>query len=527
MANRGWEREPALVAQIAACVSVAAFLYCLRNHEILLYGDAVAHINIARRMFDSRTPGLLQLGTVWLPLPHLLMAPFLVWDWLWQTGIGGSVPSLFAFVAGAAGIFRLVRGQDKTLTTRIAAWIAAGIFIANPNLIYLQATAMTEPLYLAFFIWTAVFFSEFIREERAALLKCGWCLAAASLTRYDGWFLVAVTSFAVLLTFRNRVSVPTLIKFLLLAALGSTLWLGYNAVVYKNPLEFANGPYSAKAIEQRTTPPGSPPHPGSGDLKMAASYFLKAAEINLGESNWHRMWIALAAAGSILLLVFERERWPLLLLWVPLVFYALSVGYAGVPIFLPPWWPHSIYNARYGIELLPAAAVLIAIAAKVALQRFAESRERIAVVFLVAAFVTVSYASVWQAQPISFREGWVNSRTRIALETELAKHLNQLPKSATFLMYLGDHVGALQQAGIPLRRTINEGNHRTWKQPADPEGLWEKALRNPAEYADFVVAMEGDAISQEVNRERLESVVVIHVQGQPQATIYKTQKAHP
>ena len=46
----------------------------------MLYGDAVAHINIARRVFDSRTPGLLQLGTVWLPLPHLLMIPFLISD---------------------------------------------------------------------------------------------------------------------------------------------------------------------------------------------------------------------------------------------------------------------------------------------------------------------------------------------------------------------------------------------------------------------------------------------------------------
>jgi hypothetical protein len=214
----------------------------------------------------------------------------------------------------------------------------------------------------------------------------------------------------------------------------------------------------------------------------------------------------------------------MLLLWVPLVFYALSVGYAGVPIFLPPWWPHSIYNARYGIELLPAIAVFTATAAMVALQRFKESRERVAVVAFVVLFAAVSYASVWKAQPISFREGWVNSRTRIALETALAKNLTRLPANATFLMYLGDHVGALQQAGIPLRRTINEGNHRTWKQP-DPEGLWEKALRNPGAYADFVVAMEGDAISKEVNRRGLEPLVVLHVQGQPQATIYKTHKS--
>ena len=35
------------------------------------------------------------------------------------------------------------------------------IYAANPNLIYLQATAMTESLYLALFIWAVVYFNEF------------------------------------------------------------------------------------------------------------------------------------------------------------------------------------------------------------------------------------------------------------------------------------------------------------------------------------------------------------------------------
>ena len=61
-------------------------------------------------------------------------------------------------------------------------------------------------------------------------------------------------------------------------------------------------------------------------------------------------------------------------------------------------------------------------------------------------------------------------------------------------MYLGEHVGALEQAGIPLRRTINEGNHRVWKRPFDPEGLWERALADPAAYADYVIGFEGDPV---------------------------------
>src|SRR5437879_6762427 len=111
LAIRRWDPETALVAWIASVVSVASFFYYFRRGDVLLYGDAVAHINIARRVFDSRTPGLLQLGTVWLPLPHLLMIPFLISDEMWHSGVGGSIPSLVAYVLGVVGVFRLARGM--------------------------------------------------------------------------------------------------------------------------------------------------------------------------------------------------------------------------------------------------------------------------------------------------------------------------------------------------------------------------------------------------------------------------------
>ena len=148
------------LASLTLLLSIAALMFYYHRAAILLYGDAVAHINIARRIFDSRTPGLFQLGTVWLPLPHVLDAPFIVNPWLWRTGIGGSIPSMLAYVAGTLGIFRLVGG----LASRTAAWIAALIYALNPNLIYMQSTAMTETLYLALFIWTVAFFSEFARK---------------------------------------------------------------------------------------------------------------------------------------------------------------------------------------------------------------------------------------------------------------------------------------------------------------------------------------------------------------------------
>ena len=74
---------------------------------------------------------------------------------------------------------------------------------------------------------------------------------------------------------------------------------------------------------------------------------------------------------------------------------------------------------------------------------------KIAVAAAVGILIVASYASAWRTQPVSFREAWVNSRSRIAFETELASSLNKLPHDASLLMYLGDHVGALQRAGIP------------------------------------------------------------------------------
>src|SRR6266481_4426233 len=192
-------RDYAFVTAIAAGISVGALVFYYHQGTLLLNGDAVAHINIARRVFDSRTPGLFQLGTVWLPLPHLLNIPFIFNDRMWQTGLGASLPSMIAYVAGMRGVFRLVQG----LASRSAAWIGALIYAFNPNLIYMQATAMTESLYLALFIWAVVYFSEFTREAgedavqgRKSLEKCAMAVSAAMLVRYDGWFLAGVLAAA-------------------------------------------------------------------------------------------------------------------------------------------------------------------------------------------------------------------------------------------------------------------------------------------------------------------------------------------
>ena len=537
-------RDLFLVAQLAASVSIASFFYYLQKSDLLLYGDAVAHINIARRVFDSRTPGLLQLGTVWLPLTHLLTIPFIIPKFMWQTGIGGSILSMIAYVFSVAGMFQLVRFLIPTLPNsaeewgiRFVPWLAAAIFALNPNLIYLQTTAMTEPLYLAFFIWAVALFAGAIRKciageaarGNSLLTRSGLCLVGACLARYDGWFLAAALSVLIVaLAWIGKFTAlrPGAKKFILLAAAAPVFWLAYNAAVYRNPLEFANGPYSAKAIEQKTSVPGQPPHPGASDPRMAFKYFFKSSELNLAPDAFQIFWATALLFGTLVVLLFQRKLWPLLLLWIPVPFYMLSIAYSGVPIFLPVWWPHSYYNVRYGIEMLPAFAAFTAIAAYGLIKFAAAAKTRTAISAVFLLFAAASYVQVWRTVPICLEEAIANSHTRVFLENQLASIFRTLPSNSTYLVYLGDHVGAFQQAGIPLSHTINEGNHRPWVHPSDPDGLWERALAHPAAYADFVIAFDHDAAATAVNQNELKAVTILHVTGQPAATIYQTLKSN-
>lgn len=540
------ENEIVRLVWLAIFISVFSFLFYNRQGAVLLYGDAVAHINIARRVFDSRTPGLLQLGTVWLPLPHLLILPFVVSKPMWQSGAGGSVPSMIAFVLGALGIFRLVRtalqgGEEMGSVARIAPWSAAILYAANPNLIYMQATAMGEALYLALSIWSLVFFVEFIHGKEKSLARGGLCLLAACLTRYDGWFLAAVLVICALFFGFSARKTPAqkpvqssrkaLLKLFLLATAGPVLWLVYNAAVYRNPLEFANGPYSAKSIEQKT----ATVNPAKGNLVVSAAYFVSAAELNVANSNWAgHLWLALALGGTITTWLKRRGR-ILLLLWTPLPFYALSIAYGSIPIFVPTQWPFSQYNVRYGLQLLPPLVVFaslgICFLVQFALRHSFVSpawrrRPELVMVIMMLLVAAPTDAAIWRADPICFREADLNMKGSIALDRQVGEWIKSLPPSSTLLMYLGQHVGALERAGIPLQRTINEGNHRVWMQTSDPDGLWERALSDPASFADYAIGFEGDPVWKAARDRHLTALVEIHATGQASAVIFQG-RSHP
>ncbi len=530
MALRG---ETFAVAWSALLVSLFALSFCYSHNLLLLSGDAVAHMAIARRLIDSTNAGLSQLGSVWLPLPHLLIVPF-VWRMAWwQSGVAGAFPSIGAYVFGAAGIYRLARVWLKPLPSLIALLF----FALNPGLLYAQTTALNEPLCVAEMIWAVIFLVEYLRaldhEEIARavrmLIFCGLVLVAAVYTRYDGWIFATFTwiiAIAPLLRKRNLWKTGVggaFVLFTVMLAAAPLIWMAYCQRQFGDPLDFLRGPYSARAIEIRTTKPGSPHYPGWHSMRVAALYFLKAAELG---AIWPRLanillWLTLA--GTVVAGIRYRSQHILaaLLLWVPLPFYAYSVAYGSVPIFIPPWWPHSFYNTRYGMEMLPVFALALGFcAAWIALQignRWPELQAW--VVGAIALLIVGNSYVLARATPLVLQEMIANSRTRIPFEAAYARGLETLPPDSTILAYLSEHPGAYQQAGVALKRTINEADYYRWKP----------ALNAPAKSANYVITTDNDPVAKAVaaHPEGLTLINIVCSTGQPCVRFYRSDVREP
>ena len=61
---------------------------------------------IAKRVIDSVTPGIAQFGSIWLPMTHIMLVPFVANNFLFQTGLAVlllaecQLPSLQCFFLG-------------------------------------------------------------------------------------------------------------------------------------------------------------------------------------------------------------------------------------------------------------------------------------------------------------------------------------------------------------------------------------------------------------------------------------------
>ena len=163
-----------------------------------LYGDGLAHMEGARRIFDSITPGYQEIGSVWLPLYHLICAPLAINDFLWRTGLAGGLVSSAAFALTAYLLFRL--GAEINLNLA-AGLVALAVVLMCPSFLYLASTPLTEPLALLWSVLVAYLLFRF-SESGSWKSLAGAAVAAflGTLTRYEGWNVLPFATLLVFLT---------------------------------------------------------------------------------------------------------------------------------------------------------------------------------------------------------------------------------------------------------------------------------------------------------------------------------------
>lgn len=176
----------------------------------LSHYDAKGHLVVARRVFDSITPGWQQIGAVWLPLPHLInLVPVQV-DALYRSGASAIAVSMLAY---ALAVFAATRIVIQVTASRAAALSGATVFALNPNVLYLQATPMTEPLLLGLTLLAVSLLINWVGQPTPRLTcATGLALAAAWLTRYEAWPIVgSALALAAIARLRRRDAVPAVL----------------------------------------------------------------------------------------------------------------------------------------------------------------------------------------------------------------------------------------------------------------------------------------------------------------------------
>ena len=503
--------EVAAVFACVAAISASATLLVNRAGWTLYYGDAEAHVNIARRIVDSRTPGYDQIGTVWLPLPHALMLPFVRDDALWQSGLAGAIPASACFVLAATFLFLAVR---RFFDSSAAAIGALSLFVVNPNLLYLQAAPMTEAVLFAA-LMALLYFTVLFKQTQssAAIVGAGIANLAATLTRYEGWFLIPfVAAYFLISAKRKRIRAAML--FGLVASIGPLYWLAHNWWYFGDALDFYRGPYSAQAIYRRALAQKAPPYPGDHDWRKAALYFSTAVQLCSG-------WVPVAAGAiGVIGVVWRRAFWPVFLLLLPPAFYVWSMYSSGTPIFVPSLWPNSYYNTRYGLAALP---LLASCGGALAILTPPKVRPAIAGILFLAAL------GFWLVHPapenwICWKESQVNSESRRSWTLETAAFLKaEFQHGSGIFTSSGDVIGVFREAGIPLRETLNDGS----------EPAWIAATRRPQIFLheEWAVAMAGDPVATAAQRAWLKSgpyydlVKTVIVKNAPVIEIYRRAEA--
>lgn len=483
-----------LIILLATILSFQTAIYSFTQGYVTAYGDAESHLNISKRVIHSLTPGFSQLGGIWLPLPHLLMIPFVYFDFLWRSGLAGWIVSGAAYVISGVFLYKTTFLLTKNIYASIVAFL---VFALNPNILYLQSTPMTELPLITFFIMSTYFFIKFLsrHQDLLSLMFAAFFGFCATLTRYDGWFLVGIEALVILIyylvlsiknscTDENITQSISLVrktaegKFILfstLAFFGIFLWLMWDFIILGDPFYFKNSQFSAQSQQQSWFIRGE--LPAYKDISAAIVYYVVTAAINSGVITF-----IISVIGFLWFLLKERNKvsfFALIIFQVPLFFNILTLYLGQSVIFIPTLTPVNfewdLFNVRYGVALLPTIAFFFGY---LFFQIHLVGKTLLVILFMsqMLLFAT-GYEKV-----ISWEDGVLGlsaAKTPDAQEW-LAQHYDG------GLILLDDYARTISiiKSNLTMQNVIYIGN----------KPYWEESLEKPEKYATWIVMQKDDTV---------------------------------
>lgn len=458
-------------------ISAYSCFYYLNNGLALSYNDARSHLDIGRRVVEGLKPGAAQLGSVWLPLNHVLMIPTIWNDFMWHSGLSGAIISMVSFVATGLLIYKFLEKIGVGILGRL---IGVLIFALNLNVLYLQSTAMTELLLLA--TMTAGVYELMLWHKTGQvlnLIKSAFWIMLSTLVRYDGWFLfIFISGLVVLEVFRKgefkfssyRKIEGTYILFGTLAGLGIMLWFLWNQLIFKDALYFALGPYSAHAQQQILAQAGN---------LLTKGNFLNSIQTYLYALfyNSNTFIATLSFFGTIVFLLDKKinlsVKFATSALIAPLIFniFALYLGFSV--LFIQGINGDTWFNVRYGMMMLPSIAIFVG---------FLVDRLKSLRIVLIGLILLVMVFQFLSHDAVTIDDARVGSSQKNVTEVSdwLAK--NSKDKDGFILISAASHDAIIFSSGLPMSKFIHEGTGK----------YWESATTNPERWARWIIARTHD-----------------------------------
>lgn len=219
-----------------AYAAAAAAVLIILEQSTFTSPDSVLHSYIAASVFNNGEHSkVANIGTVWLPLFHLLLAPLTMVKPLYSSGLAGTVVNGLAtggILVYLARIVQSVTERTDVLYGSIVLFLASGM-----TAIY-AATPMTEQLSI-FLGLAGIYYFQRYREDDSMpnFVRASVFVVLATLTRYEFWFVAA--AFVVLMIRREVRSGRTYnVAFFHLPLWGGFLWILWNVGLFGDPLAF-------------------------------------------------------------------------------------------------------------------------------------------------------------------------------------------------------------------------------------------------------------------------------------------------